>query len=323
MNVLLSSAGRRVALLDIFRQAQRSIGCGGRVFAADMSVYASAFHAGDDAFVVPRCTHPEFIPTILEECVRRDVRLVIPTIDTELPAYAAARADFEAAGIHVAVSSPETIRIAADKVLTHEWLVRSGLPTVRQASLQEARAASEGWPLPAIAKPRAGSSAIGVTLVRSKEELDALGDRSDYILQELAGGEEYTVDFWVDRSGVCRSAIPRKRLEVRAGEVSKAVTARRDELLETTFAVARALPEPFGVLNVQMFLDPDSGRVAIIEVNPRFGGGYPLAWEAGARYAEWLMRDLLELPIDAAPMGWRDGLVMLRYDAAVFFEERP
>lgn len=324
MNVLISSAGRRVALLEIFREALVSVG-GGRVFAADMTPLSSAYHSADGRFLVPRCTHPDFVPTVIEECRKRDIGLIIPTIDPELPVYAEARAEFERAGIVVAVSTPEVARIGGDKVLTHEWLRASELPTVRQAFLADALEDRAEWPFPFIAKPRGGSSAIGVTVVRSEAELAALAGRPDYIVQELAGGAEYTIDFWVDRSGTCRSVIPRKRLEVRSGEVSKAKTVRHEALHALAFDVARKLPGPYGVLNVQVFLDEGSGRLAVIEVNPRFGGGYPLAWQAGARYAEWLVKDVLglSLPDQEEAMAWRPGVVMLRYDAAVFLEGDP
>lgn len=320
MNVLISSAGRRVALLDIFREALRSIGSNGKVFAADMTSLSAAFHAADGRFIVPRCTSSEFIPTVISECQKRDIGLIVPTIDPELPIYATAKEQLATAGITVAVSSPEVAKIGGDKVATYEWLVASKLPTVRQATLEEARASRSEWPFPFIAKPRRGSSAIGVTIVRNDVELDALADREDYIVQEVASGREHTIDFWVDRQGKCRSVVPRRRLEVRAGEVSKAVTVWDERLHSLAFRVAESLPGAFGVLNVQVFLDESSGEMAVIEVNPRFGGGYPLAWQAGARYAEWLLRDLqgLPLPSDDELMGWKPNLTMLRYDAAVY-----
>ncbi|MCZ6918301.1 MAG: hypothetical protein O7I93_16120, partial [Gemmatimonadetes bacterium] len=93
-NILISSAGRRVALLRAFKEALAHLGVSGNVLAADMSRLSSAFHIADDAFVVPRCTSTEFIPTLLRACRERTIRLVIPTIDTELPVLAAHRDEF-------------------------------------------------------------------------------------------------------------------------------------------------------------------------------------------------------------------------------------
>lgn len=323
MNVLISSAGRRVALLNIFRQALRAVGSHGKVFAADISPLAAAYQRADGRFLVPRCTDPTFLPEVVDACQKHDIRLIVPTIDPELPVYAAAREELASAGIHVAVSSPEIAAIGGDKVVTHEWLRRADLPTVRQATLEEALQQRSSWRFPFIAKPRRGSSAIGVALVRNEPELAALATAKDYVVQEVAPGQEYTIDFWVDGSGRCRSVIPRRRLEVRAGEVSKAATCRHEALHQLAFAVAERLPgRAYGVLNVQIFYDDATNRASIIELNPRFGGGYPLAWEAGARYPEWLIRDLLGMPLPTAEsmMAWRSGLTMLRYDEAVFLD---
>lgn len=324
MNVLISSAGRRVALLDIFRQSLRNLHSPGEVYAADITPLAAAYQHADGRFLVPRCTDPSFIPIILDECRKHDIRLIIPTIDPELPVYAAAREKLEREGIRVAISSPEIAAIGRDKVLTHGWLTEAHLPTVKQALLEEALEHPGEWPFPFIAKPRRGSSAIGVTVVRNERELASMTGAKDYIVQEVATGQEYTIDFWVDSSGRCRSVVPRRRIEVRAGEVSKAVTCRHEALHRLAFTVAERLPgRAYGVLNVQIFYDEATQRASIIEVNPRFGGGYPLAWEAGARYAEWLIRDVLGLPLPSSEelMGWRSGLAMLRYDSAIFTSE--
>ena len=125
----------------------------------------------------------------------------------------------------------------------------------------------------------------------------------------------------VDRSGQCLCAVPRRRLEVRGGEVSKAVTVRSETLIDLAFGMVKALPGAYGVLNFQVFAEEETGKLAVIEINPRFGGGFPLTHRAGADYARWLLEDLQGLPSTASADGWRDGLVMLRYDAAVFVDQ--
>ena len=317
-NVLISSAGRRIALLDIFRLTLGEMGLRGRVLAADMSRFSAAFQAADAGFLVPACTSPEFIPAVLEVCRREGVRLVVPTIDTELPLYAASRERFAREGVQVAVSSPEAIAVCGDKEQTHRWLVREGLPTVRQASVAEVLAAPGDWPFPLLVKPRNGSSSLGVAVVRDHAALEAATADGGYVVQTLAAGEEYTIDFLADRAGRCRCAVPRRRLEVRAGEVSKGMTVRSGPLEELALQVCERLPGAYGTLNVQVFLDEATGEMSVIEVNARFGGGFPLAWEAGARFPRWMVEELLGLPSTAAPARWRDRLVMLRYDAAVF-----
>lgn len=319
-NVLISSAGRRVALLRTFREALDALGLSGDVYAVDISTYSSAFQCADNAWTVPRCTDKAFIPAMLELCDREQVGLVIPTIDTSLAVWAAHRDEFEAQGTTVAVSAPETIDIAADKLSTHRWLTAEGFPTVRQTVPEVVLEGSSAWPYPLIAKPVGGSCSIGVHIVTNPQDLRAVTANEDYIIQTIAPGIEYTVSVLVNRRGEAVCAVPRERLAVRAGEVSKGRAVKEPALMDLASRVAERLPGAYGALNVQIFWDESTGELNVIEINPRFGGGYPLAWRAGARYSQWLIEEALSLPSTAGPHNWRDGLVMLRYDDAVFME---
>ena len=317
MNICLSSAGRRVALLECFRGAMRGLGLTGRVFVVDCSRSAPTFYLADDAWKVPPCTAPDFVPTLLDLCKRERIRLIVPTIDTELPAYAAHRQDFAAIGVTVAVSGPETVAIAADKILTHRWLTDNGFPTVRQGTPAEVLARPGDWLFPLIAKPRGGSAGMGVICAASPEALRvAAAERDDLVVQEMAPGREHTVNLYVDQSGRCLCAVPHQRVEVRGGEVSKAVTVKDPGLIAMATRIAEALPEARGPLNFQCFLD--GGDIRVIEINPRFGGGYPLTHAAGADFTRWLLQETVGLLVDAACDDWQDGLAMLRYDEAVF-----
>ncbi|HYG67833.1 MAG TPA: ATP-grasp domain-containing protein [Anaeromyxobacteraceae bacterium] len=319
-NVLVSSAGRRHALLDLFRRALRALGLEGDVMAVDATPLSAAFQSADRAFVVPRTSHPEFVPAVLELCRRHDVRLVVPTIDPELPLYAEHRDAFARVGATVAVSSPEVIAIANDKGLTHRWLAARGFPVPRQATAAEVLGGAPGWTFPLFAKPVNGSGSIGATVVRDAGELAVLARNGPLVVETIAPGVEHTIDFLADRSGRARCAVPRRRLEVRAGEVSKGVTVRSPVLEDLATRLCAALPGAYGALCVQTFLDDATGALNVTELNPRFGGGFPLACEAGAHFPRWIVEELLGLPSTATANGWRDRLVMLRYDAAVFVD---
>ena len=328
VTVLISSAGRRVELLRGFRRALASLGLDGRVIAADASWYSSAFHDADEAFVVPRLDSGEFVPALLALCEKQQVDLVIPTIDTEMAAWVEGRDRFAAIGTTVALSGAGVVDIAADKQLTHEWLVANGFPTVGQASPEAVLAEPAAWTFPLIAKPRFGSAGIGVGIVRDADELAVAVGRpelGEMVVQTLAAGREHTIDVLADRDGRCVCAVPRRRIEVRSGEVSKGVTVRSPRLQDVAARICAALPGAFGTITVQVFVDGDpddeAADLAVIEINARYGGGFPLALEAGADFPRWQLEELLGLPSTAAPDHWRDGLVMLRYDAAVFVDE--
>lgn len=319
-NVLVSSAGRRVGLINIFRTSLSRLGVNGEVQAADMSLLSSAMESADKKHLIPRCTSSEFIPRMLEICRSEAIRLVVPTIDPELGVWAVNRERFEASGVAVAISSAATVRIARNKRRTHQWLVDNGFPTVRQADAATLLAGSSGWQFPCIAKPARGSASVGVLSIGSPEELRRLVDTEEYVVQELAPGREYTLDVLVSRAGSAVCAVPRKRLEVRAGEVSKGVTVRHAGIEDLGLAICDRLPGAYGVITVQIFLEEASGEMRVIEINPRFGGGFPLAYEAGADYPRWMIEELLEMRPAASQHGWRGGLVMLRFDDAVYVD---
>lgn len=319
-NILMSSAGHRVERVKILRAALAALGLKGQVIAADISPLAAAMQAADVGEVTPRCTSADFVPALLDACRRRRVNLVVPGIDTELPMLATARDKFAAAGVTLLVSSAETVAIGADKWYTHRWLVDNGFPTVRQTTVADALAHSGDWPFPLIAKPAGGSASVRVARVDDAEALRFHTRDGDFVVQVVAPGVEYTVDVLVDRSGKCVCAIPRRRIEVRSGEVFKGVTERRAELIDVASRIAEALPGAYGPMNIQMFFDAADGTIRVIEINPRFGGGFPLAWEAGGKFPQWIIEEILGLPSTASADGWRDGLVMLRYSDAVFVD---
>jgi carbamoyl-phosphate synthase large subunit len=317
-NVLISSAGRRVALVNIFRRALADMERRGRVMAADMSSLSSAFHSADHSFLVPSCTHPEFIPSILKNCRQHAIDLVIPTIDPELPIYAEHRESFSDIGTTIAVSTPEVVAITCDKVTTHQWLVERGFPTVKQFSCGEGDVRSNGWPFPLLVKPRRGSASIGVAVVEDRLQLEIATRAGDYVAQTIAAGNEHTIDVLTDRAGRCVCAVPRRRLETRSGESSKGITVRSEELISLAERICESLPGAYGPLTIQVFVDDSTGEINVVEINPRFGGGFPLSWEAGARYPQWMIEEILGLPSTATDSEWQSDLVMLRWDEGVF-----
>ncbi len=317
-NVMLSASGRRVGLLRLLERSLRELDLPGRVIATDVTLTSAAMQATADRIIVPRYSEPGCLEFLLKLCTENQIGLIVPTIDTELAFYERNRAAFAARGTQINVSDLPTVEIGGDKQRTHEWLTENAIPTVRQVSLGAALNGALDWEYPVLVKPRFGSSSIGITKAKSRVDLEARAGEKDLLVQSIATGREYTVDVFIDRSGKCRCAVPRLRLETRGGEVSKGMTVRNPAVIELASRVAEALPGGRGVLNVQIFHDDTSGVLAVIEVNPRFGGGYPLSHEAGAAMTTWLLEETFGLPCSARSDAWQDGLVMLRYDEAVF-----
>jgi carbamoyl-phosphate synthase large subunit len=314
---MLSAAGRRVALLRLLRQSIEEAGFTPRILSTDVMRKSAAFHLGDICRLVPRYREPKCLEFLLEMCRELEVKLVVPTIDPELPFYAAHRERFAAIGTTVLISSPEAVEICNDKQSTHDWLTQNDLPTVQQADAAAAIRKELNWTFPLFVKPRGGSASIGARIVNDLGELRIATAGGDFIVQQIAPGQEYTVDLFIDRTGHCRCAVPRMRNQTRSGEVSKGMTVRCQPVEELAKKIAESLPGAWGVINTQIFYDAATGAINVIELNPRFGGGYPLSHQAGAQMARWVAEEVAGLP-STAHNEWTDGLVMLRYDEAVF-----
>jgi carbamoyl-phosphate synthase large subunit len=248
------------------------------------------------------------------------VNLIVPTIDPELPIYARHRERFLAQGIAVAIGDEKAVQIASDKWNTYQWLCASGLPTARTALAEEVLNHRSSWPLPFMVKPRCGSASVGVTTISHFSELErAVHERKDLIVQEIAQGIEYTINLYLDLSGKCIASVPHRRIQTRGGEVAKGITTKNPALIELGRRVAEQLPGMRGAMNVQCFLSA-AGHIRIIELNARFGGGYPLAHQAGAPFTHWLIEETLGRRPEVALDSWKDQLMMVRYDQELFLE---
>ena len=317
VSVLFTSAGRRVQLLHSFRDDAEALGIELRIVACDLeSQWSAACSVADAAYDVPAWGDPGYVDAVRTICRREDVDLVVPTVDPELLPLALEAEQFRADGSTVAVSDPGVVRMARDKALTMETLRRAGLPVPHTCSPEEALSAAVSLPFPLVAKPRDGSASSGLTIVQDVEALKRLDARRQWVLQERLQGWEYTVNMLFDAHGELVTAVPHQRRQVRAGEVEKGVTVRHPELLGCAQRLAEAITGARGAMCFQAFVD-DDGRIGIFEINARFGGGYPLSHAAGAAFGRHMLAAYLGLPLPNIA-DWREGVVMLRYDWAVF-----
>lgn len=316
-NILFTSAGRRVSLLRSFKQSLKDLAITGNIVTADLNKSAPASFIADIREVVPPIVDPGYIEVLKEICLKRQIKLLIPLIDTELSILAHSRADFEDIGVSLLVSSPEVNEICFDKRKTNNFFKEIGVQTpeiLDPKTIISGPAAK----YPYLLKPFNGNSSIGVTKIRNAEELEFfIRYVHDAIVQELITGEEYTMDILVDPCGRVRSVVPRLRVETRAGEVSKGMTVKNIDIINAGKKVVEALPGAVGCITVQCFLTP-GGEIKFIEINPRFGGGIPLSIKAGADFPRWIIEMYNGLESEITLDGWEDGLVMLRYDDEIF-----
>lgn len=289
-----------------------------RVFAADAHPELSAAcHASSGGHRLPPVHDPDFVASLFGLCDRLDVGLIVPTIDTELPVLAAVRTSFEQAGIHIAISDSEFIAECRDKRRTKELFDRVGL---RSPAIYE-------WPdvaqYPVLAKPYDGSGSRDVMLLHDGVEVARALETVDRLILceycDPADHNEFTVDCYFDRQSALVCAVPRERLEVRGGEVAKAITVR-NELVDELATHMAVLPGACGLVTVQAFIHQSTRATSYIEINPRVGGGFPLTRHAGADFVRYLIDEHLGGVPPPATTEWSEGALMLRYDAEIIVD---
>ncbi len=315
--VLVTSAGRRVELLECLRRAVAGLGRTPRILACDLDpAWSAACHLADAAFAAPPCEDPAYPVFLLDLCARERVRLLIPTIDPELRPLAEVRADFRTLGTWPNLSGAATVAVCRDKLATARTLAAAGVPVPETVSLADTDVAD--LPRPAVLKPRDGSAGRGIRFLRGPGDLPPDLDRTRYVAQRHLSGPEYTTTLYVDRTGRVRGAVTHRRVRVRGGEVEKGEVVDDPGFARLAERVAAALPDPYGVLCFQTIVGEDGPRV--FEVNARFGGGFPLADRAGAPFARWLVQEALDRPLDPLAFTIRRGLRVIRYDCAIYPE---
>jgi carbamoyl-phosphate synthase large subunit len=316
-NILFTSAGRRVSLVRHFKETLHTLGLTGKLVTTDFQKNAPAPFVADFQEQVPRVTDPCYIDFLKDICCKHAIRLMIPLIDTELHVLAPHREAFAAMGATLLVSSPAVGEICINKRKTATFFKDAGVETPAILDPDEILADPQAE-YPFMLKPASGSCSVNVHKICNARELEFFKDYvPDAIVQEFISGEEYTLDVLVDFNGKVRSVVPRLRIETRAGEVSKGMTVNNPAIIAAGKKVVEALTGALGCITVQCLLTPKGG-IKFIEINPRFGGGFPLSAAAGADFPCWIIKMVLGEDPQMAIDEWTDGLVMLRYDDAIF-----
>ena len=317
LTILFTCIGRRVSLLNSFRRAAKELKIKASFLGTDVTKYSSALQLCDKAFLVRPIGHPGYVRQLLTIVKAHKVNLLIPTIDTDLLILAKNKNNFAKLGCRVLISEPRVIEICQDKRKTYKFLVKNGFGTPVTMSVRTAISKTRlNWPC--FLKPWDGYASRGNAVVNNRKELLFYAKRiPNCIVQQLIEGVEHTCDVYVDFSMKVRCVVPRKRIEVRAGEVSKAQVVKHDRIMSQAARLVETLKAGPGVVTLQLFLTKDN-EVKFIEINPRFGGGAPLAIKAGADFPKWVLQHLLDEEPGIKFDGFKDGLIMLRYDGEVW-----
>ena len=315
MKILLSSIGRRGYLVRYFKDA---VGDAGEIWGADFSKYAPALQYCDHTVLLPKITDPNYIDLLLNFCTSNHINIIVSLIDPELEVLARNRDRFYESGIMAVVSPLKTVQIAYDKYLTWQFGEKNDIDvpvtviTIEDA-LQYLANGRLSWPV--IVKPRKGSASAGVTCCQNEKQMLAAFDScSEPIIQEYLEGPEYGFDILADKNYQLISVCCKLKLAMRAGETDQAVSVNDPNLNSLALKITQCL-QLFGPMDVDVKLS--HGVPKLLEMNPRFGGGYPCAHLCGVDFPAKLIamyqNEKLTPDINSCP----PGIYMLKQDEII------
>lgn len=313
MNILILAAGTRNKIVQYFKHTFDGIG---KVIATDASELGPAIYDADKYYIVPPINEPGYIDIILDICKKEEINGVLSLIDPELSLLAENKSKFDAIGATIIGSSYELCEMALDKMQMYEWLKNHGYKCARSWMDKELfyKAVEDGdVSYPVFVKPYRGSASISISKVFDKETVELLfSHEKDLMIQEFLNGQEIGADVYIDMiSGEVVSIFTKKKIKMRAGETDKAVSFKDSKLF--------ALIEKFvmeagyrGQIDIDIF--DINGEYYISEVNPRFGGGYPHAYECGVDHMKMILYNLSDVVNKKNIGNYDDGIYMMKYN---------
>lgn len=313
MNILILSVGTRNKIVQYFKEALSGVG---NVVATDMSDLAPAIYEADKYYIVPRITAPNYLDTVLDICRKEQITGVLSLIDPELSLLAKHKEKFKNVGTTVIGSSYEICEMSLDKFQMYHWLVEHNYKCAKSYMDKDAfykDFESGQISFPVFVKPARGSASIAIFKVYDKETLDFLFEHDEgLMIQEFLNGQEIGADVYVDIiSGEVISVFTKQKIKMRSGETDKAVSFKDGKLFEliTHFVGEVGFR---GQIDIDIF--EIKGTYYISEVNPRFGGGYPHAFECGVNHMKLIVENL-KGNSNINMMGkYAEGIYMMKYN---------
>ncbi len=319
INILILSAGTRNKIVQYFK---KTLGENGKVIATDMSTIAPAIYEADKYYIVPRITEPGYIGIILDICKKENISGVLSLIDPELSLLAENEEKFKNIGTTVIGSSYELCERALDKMQMFQWLRSHGYNCAKSyvdknEFFADVKTGKANYPV--FVKPVRGSASIAISKVFDNETVDLLFDHSDNLMiQEYLDGQEIGADCYIDLlSGELVSVFTKKKIVMRAGETDKSVSFKDEKLFEL---IKKFVNESGwrGQIDIDIF--EINGEYHISEVNPRFGGGYPHAYECGADHMKLIVNNLNGIVNSDVIGNYKENVYMMKYNEIMIKE---
>lgn len=314
INVLIMSAGRRVELIKLFKNAAQELNVYSKIVAVDISNTAPALYFADKFYLIPKIGEKEYINSIVDICKRENIKLIVPTIDTELMILSENKRYIESVtDAKVLVSDVNVINICRNKKNTQKFFEENNFGVPKEYEVNEKISN-----FPVFIKPISGSSSVDTYKINNIEELEFFKKYiKNPIIQEYMIGEEYTVDAFLDFESNIISIVPRRRIQTRAGEIIKGKIVKDVEIIKDVKRLLGVL-KPIGQITIQCMKTAE--KIKYIEINPRFGGGAPMSIMAGANSCEYLYRLLMDEKLEYNEE-YKENLTFLRFDNSIMLDE--
>lgn len=313
INILVLSVGTRNKVVQYFRKAFAGKG---KVIATDMSGLAPALYEADKYYIVPKMSAPNYIDVVLGICMQENVKGVLSLIDPELSLLAKNEARFKSIGTKVIGSDYALCEMALDKFQMFNWLSDHGYKCAKSYMNKEAFYADidDGKIIyPVFVKPARGSASIAISKVYDKETIELLfKHEKGLMIQEFLDGQEIGADVYIDMlSKEIVSIFTKKKIKMRAGETDKAVSFKDERLFDL---IKKFVSESGYIGQIDIDIFEIDGEYYISEVNPRFGGGYPHAYECGCDHMKMIAENLAGNSNSCNLGNYEDGIYMMKYN---------
>lgn len=320
MNILITSAGSRNKIVQYFK---REIKENGKVIATDMSNLAPAIYDADKFYLVPRIDHKDYIETLLDICKKEKIDCIFALIDPELSLIAKNKNKFLEIGATPLISNYNAVELAFNKYEMYKYLTKKNVKTPKTYIDKKEfynDLDNSKIKFPVFVKPVTGSASINISKVNSQEEIELLFSLyDDLIIQEYMDGQEIGADVYIDPiSKKVVSIFTKEKIKMRAGETDKSRSFKDEKLFNLITTTVEEIGYEY---MIDMDIFKINNEYYISEINPRFGGGYPHAYESGVKFPELIINSINGIENKNEIGHYEENIYMMKYNEIKIVKE--
>ena len=313
-NILISSAGRRVELIEIWKkEAKKYLGNDVLVYANDFNPRLSAAcNFADYTFQICKVSDENYITCLIRECIKKNIGIIIPTIDTELEKLSKYRKVFQAEGINIIISDLDIVQKCRDKRITSKFFKTLGMDSPEIYNKGNLK-------FPLVLKPYNGSSSLGLKIIKNQSQLskDDINNSANIYQYFIPNDwDEYSADLFYRKDGNLNCCVTRLRISTVGGEINKGIT-KKNNIYKFIVNKMKFIKGARGPLTLQIFSNTKENKFLAIELNARFGGGYPMSYSCGANYPKMIIKEYLLNEKIYFEEEWDDEKLFLRHDKTI------